>query len=338
MGVCPTCAHPVQGRFCGTCGTRIEEAPQSAGQQEPAPEFECCLCETSTAELDADGWCRICGLPRLADPDDHHEIVLSPTFASVCDCGLRHHENQDAHALTMCHVQGEPVAIAVVCDGVSSSSAGAAASQAAAQAAQHTLVQVLTQDVPPQEALILAAQEAQRAVLAVPWQPQPGPREDQAPHTTLVMAVIVGATVHYGWLGDSRVYWCTPTDAGCPVSDHSWINAEVARGVPQALAVAEARQWHLSRALVRSLGIAEGEPETVQPEIGMFALVPGSVVLICSDGLHIYRDTALEMAQALRPLAGLDAVTMARHLVALAYRHGAADNITACIFQYKPSL
>lgn len=341
--VCPKCRTPVHGRFCGQCGTRsagVLDVPLGTppvrvptGILEADAMGEPCLCGASSTELDAEGYCRVCGVRRLVHAADHHEIIISPTFASVCARGLRHHENQDAHALEVCEVDGEPVYIAVVCDGVSSSSAGAAASQVAAHAAQQALVQALTQHVPPHEALVLATKEAQRAVLAVPWQPQTTRLEDQPPHTTLVMSVITGAMVYYGWLGDSRIYWCTPQDAGCPVSDHSWINAEVARGVPHPLAVAEARRLRLSRALVRSLGLAEGTPETVLPEAGAFPLVPGSVVLLCSDGLHIYRDTAAEMAQVLRPLAGTDAVTMARQLVAFAYGQGAADNITACIFQ-----
>jgi serine/threonine protein phosphatase PrpC len=272
----------------------------------------------------------------LAAPEDHQEIVISATFASVCDRGLRHAENQDAHALALCEVQGEPVYVAVVCDGVSSSSAGAAASQAAVQAAQQTLVQELTQQVPPRAALVIATQVAQRAVLAVPWSPQTMPyaMQDQPPHTTVVMTVMYRGTVYYAWIGDSRVYWFTPSDAGCPVVDHSWINAEIARGLPRAAAIAEARRLRLSRALMRSLGEEEGAPEMVVPEVGEFPLAPGDIVLVCSDGLHIYGDTPAEMARVVRTFAGADAPTMARKLVEFAYTRGAVDNVTACVFQY----
>ncbi len=271
---------------------------------------------------------------RGAAPEDHQEIVISASFASVCDRGLRHVENQDAHALSVCEVRGVPAYIAVVCDGVSSSSAGAAASQAAVQAAQQTLIHALTLELPPRAALVLATQVAQRAVLAVPWTPQSMPYtlRDQAPHTTIVMAVMYHNILYYAWIGDSRIYCFTPSEAECLVVDHSWINAEIARGTPRDAAIETARRLRLSRALVRSLGEEEGPAEKVIPAISEYPLFPGDIVLICSDGLHIYGDTPSDMADVVRQFAGADAPTMARKLVEFAYTKGAIDNVTACVF------
>src|SRR5258708_2833590 len=70
---------------------------------------------------------------------DHAEIDLGPA-AGVSDRGLRHHRNEDAMALAAEQAPDGPAVVAVVCDGVSSSTRPDEASQAAAQAALPVLV------------------------------------------------------------------------------------------------------------------------------------------------------------------------------------------------------
>src|SRR6201989_2885968 len=64
---------------------------------------------------------------------DHAEVALGPA-AGVSDRGLRHHRNEDAMALAAEQAPDGPAVVAIVCDGVSSSTRPDEASQVAAQA------------------------------------------------------------------------------------------------------------------------------------------------------------------------------------------------------------
>ncbi len=61
------------------------------------------------------------------------------SLAALCDPGLRRHHNEDAIAVTQGEVDGEPFAVMVVCDGVSSSSHANQASAIASKVARDQL-------------------------------------------------------------------------------------------------------------------------------------------------------------------------------------------------------
>src|ERR1700731_3668389 len=81
----------------------------------------CTACSTDSADpvfAGEDGYCPSCGRRVVADRD-HMEEDLGQV-ARVSDRGLRHSRNEDAMHFAVADTDEGPVAVAIVCDGVSS--------------------------------------------------------------------------------------------------------------------------------------------------------------------------------------------------------------------------
>ncbi|MDO5627108.1 MAG: protein phosphatase 2C domain-containing protein, partial [Mobilicoccus sp.] len=226
---CPGCDEAVgPGAYCERCGTEIEPAseptersggmlvlgaPTSAvDTAEPAPADDE-RCECGGAFLD--GYCEQCGSPR---PDPRAHLTRDEQWvAGVTDIGVRRSANQDAFALTAT----DGTAAGVVCDGVGSAAFSEEASQAAADAALEVLtrttstgVGVPSSLVPALTARLVAATDAAADAVADVTERLLGPAgvgggdtSAANPSCTLVAAVVSGATVVVGSVGDSRAYW-----------------------------------------------------------------------------------------------------------------------------------
>ena len=136
----------------------------------------------------------------------------SALLAGVTDRGLRHPRNEDAMALATADAPGGPVAIAVVCDGVSTSPRPDDASLAAAQASVRVLLTSARRGDDPAEASLAAVHSAHQALTRMS---SPG----EAPSATYISAVIGGDAVTVCWLGDSRAYWLS-AGSGRDAPDH----------------------------------------------------------------------------------------------------------------------
>src|SRR5260370_34887130 len=94
--------------------------------------------ETPPGAITAEGYCETCGR-KVPSGRDHSELDLA-LLAGVTDRGLRHARNEDAMALATADIPGGPMAIAVVCDGGSTSPRPDDASLAAAQTSVRRLL------------------------------------------------------------------------------------------------------------------------------------------------------------------------------------------------------
>ena len=139
---CPNCRQlvGVWDGYCEACGTEL--APPVVSSGTPGHMAQCPVC---TADPDApaggvseDGYCEVCGR-KVPSDRDHVEVDLG-LLAGISDRGLRHSRNEDAMALATSRTPDGQVAIAVVCDGVSTSPRPDDASLAAAQAAVRELL------------------------------------------------------------------------------------------------------------------------------------------------------------------------------------------------------
>ena len=143
---------------------------------------------------------------------------------AVCDPGLRRDHNDDATAVAEGAVSGEPFAVLVVCDGVSSSSHAGRAAAVAASVARDRLEPFVRAGPPTAtdtpSAVRAAIEAAHEAVCAsaTDW------GDGTPPGTTLVAAVVAGHRLTVGWVGDSRAYWVSARGAELLTSDHSWLN------------------------------------------------------------------------------------------------------------------
>ena len=183
---CPTCGGTAGAAdsFCESCGTELAPPVSSAGP--PGYTAQCPVCSLDdSAEpgpISAEGYCESCGR-KVPSGRDHVELNLE-LLAGVTDRGLRHPRNEDAMALATTETPAGPVAIAVVCDGVSSSPNPEDASLTGAQAAVRMLLSSIRRGDDPDEASTAAVRQAHEA-MAILGSPS------RAPSATYV-SVIVG--------------------------------------------------------------------------------------------------------------------------------------------------
>jgi serine/threonine protein phosphatase PrpC len=327
-GTCPSCGEPVDtaDSYCESCGTEL--SPPIASTAPPGYTVECPVCSVDPASppstITPEGYCESCGR-KVPSGRDHSELDLG-LLAGVTDRGLRHARNEDAMALATADTPGGPVAIAVVCDGVSTTPRSDEASLAAAQAAVRTLLTSARRGDDPSEASVSAVRAAQQALTGLD-------SSGLAPSATYVSTVIDSHAVTVSWLGDSRAYWLSSgPDATRLSTDDSVAEELIAHGTPEAVAMASP-QAHV---ITGWLGADMAEPD---PHVARFEPPGPGVVLVCSDGLWNYRPEALGLAGLALPAALTDPLGAAVSLVKFALEAGGVDNITVVLapFPLAPS-
>jgi serine/threonine protein phosphatase PrpC len=323
---CPACGEPIgpDDGFCEACGAELAPAAVSSGAAGGAP--ECPLCAGDgrpPAGVSPEGYCEYCGR-KVPSGRDREELNVGPA-AGVTDRGLRHARNEDAMALAATRVSGEPVALAVVCDGVSSAPRSDEASLSAVRAAAGSLLSAVRAGDDPSAASAAAVRAAGSAVADLA-------DAAGAPAATYASAVVDGTGVTVCWLGDSRVYWLAADVSGsrCLTSDDSIAEELVAGG----LAADEAMKSPQAHVITRWLGADLPEPE---PHVARFEPPDQGVVLLCSDGLWNYQPAAAELAAMALPAALTDPLAAAAALVKFAVDAGGADNITTVLMPFPPA-
>jgi serine/threonine protein phosphatase PrpC len=323
---CPACGEAIgpDDGFCEVCGAELAPAAVSSGAAGGAR--ECPLCAAAghaSAGVSPEGYCEICGR-KVPSGRDREELDVG-LVAGVTDRGLRHARNEDAMALAATRVSGGPVALAVVCDGVSSAPRPDEASLCAVRAAAGSLLAAVRAGDDPAAASAAATRAAGKAVSALG-----GPAA--APAATYASAVVDGTGVTVCWLGDSRVYWLAADVSGsrCLTTDDSLAEELVATGAT----VDEAMASPQAHVITRWLGADLPEPE---PHVARFEPPDQGVVLLCSDGLWNYQPQASELAAMALPVALTDPLAAAAALVRFAVDAGGADNITTVLMPFPPA-
>jgi hypothetical protein len=151
---CPSCGAPQQAgdRFCEQCGARLDE--------EQEERVGCRACGAPPDAIGEDGYCSVCGVrERAGDTRIELDLVIA---AAVSDQGRVHRRNEDAFHL---EVSGERDVAVVVCDGISSASAGNVAARDAARAAGAVLTQAVADPSRDAAAALLEAIQARRSLV-----------------------------------------------------------------------------------------------------------------------------------------------------------------------------
>ncbi|MFE4262127.1 protein phosphatase 2C domain-containing protein [Streptomyces sp. NPDC056883] len=311
------------------------EAPYGGGpaEQGPAPQGDgggktCVACRAG--RVDTDGYCEHCGHAQPRERDHLEEELGS--VAAVSDRGLRHHRNEDSFAVAATALpDGSAATVAIVCDGVSSASRPDEASAAAAGAANEALLDALPRGAHPQEAMHEAILAAAAAVNALAPEV---PGAQNAPACTLVGAVVSRGLLTIGWVGDSRAYWVPDDRAALPrrlTEDDSWAAQMVAAGLMgEAEAYADVR----AHAITGWLGADAYE---LEPHTATFKPDHDGVVVVCTDGLWNYAESARDMAQVLPQDAAVRPLHSAQVLVGHALDGGGHDNVTVAVVPFAAS-
>lgn len=140
--------------------------------------------------------------------------------------------------------------------------------------------------------------------------------------TTTSAALVQGAEIAIGHVGDSRIYLARQGRVERLTDDHSWVEEQVRAGMLDRR-VAERHPWR--NVVTRALS---GTEEPVVDHRSL-PLRDGDRLLICSDGLHGVVGEA-RLADALDGFdGGLDA--LCRQLVDEANAAGGPDNVTLVV-------
>jgi len=321
---CPACGAPAGAAdsFCESCGTEL--APPVSSTSPPGYTAQCPVCSLDDsappAAISDEGYCESCGR-KVPSGRDHVELNLE-LLAGVTDRGLRHPRNEDAMALATTETPAGPVAIAVACDGVSSSPNPDGASLTGAQAAVRVLLTSIRRGDDPGKASLAAVRQAHEA-MAILGSPS------RAPSATYISAIVGPDAVTVCWLGDSRAYWLA-TESGSErlTRDDSLAEELVSQG---EMTEAEAMALPQAHVITRWLGADVAE---AQPHITRFEPPGRGVVLVCSDGLWNYRPEAAGLAGLALPTAVHDPSTAADALLKFALDAGGMDNITIVLVPF----
>ncbi len=227
-------------------------------------------------------------------------MTLVARHGALTDIGLHRKTNEDTFVV-------RPPLYAV-CDGMGGANAGEVASGLAAE----TLAAEVLKGTP----LHAAAEAANAAV----FQRAHDNAEQTGMGTTLTAFVLEGRTARFAHIGDSRAYLLRDGELRQVSDDHSLVGEMVRDG---RLTEEEAAIHPHRSILSRALGTE------AQARIDEFTedLLPGDVLLLCSDGL-----SGPVSADDIRvALTRSDPQQAAERLILEARRQGGPDNITAVV-------
>lgn len=205
----------------------------------------------------------------------------------------------------------------LVADGMGGAQAGEHASRLAAETVMD-VVKSANGSIQP-ETLVQAFAEANKRVMAA----ASADSRKEGMGTTLVVVAESGGDLLIGSVGDSRVYFFDQDVLRAVTEDQSWVN-EVGRrlGIDED----SLRTHPMRHVLTMAIGVSD------QLRVHTYTLrpVPGTQILLCSDGLH----GVAEESEVSEVLASSDSLeTKCQKLIAAARAHGGPDNITAVLLK-----
>ena len=143
--------------------------------------------------------------------------------------------------------------------------------------------------------------------------------------STVVLACFSKSVLTVGHVGDSRAYLFRYGELHRMTVDHSLLQELVDGGM---ISAAEARRAPGRGVLTRSLGV---DPK-VEAAVSSFAVEPGDLLLLCSDGLtEMVSDSELreELSRG-----GGDLSELTARLIACANRNGGRDNVSVVLVAF----
>jgi protein phosphatase len=234
---------------------------------------------------------------------------------ALSDRGCVRGNNED------CCLVDSGIGLYLLADGMGGAKAGERASRMAVDTVAEVIRQAGRRD---SQVLLQAVEEANRRVVeAAHHDPTL-----EGMGTTLVAALEVEAALNIASVGDSRAYLLDDGGLRVITDDQTWVN-EVGR--PMGLDEESLRTHPWRHVLTMAIGASA--PLTVN--YYSVELTPGSLFLMCSDGLHGVLEPQ-ELERILR--CGRNGVSLeesCRRLIEAAKEAGGPDNITAVLVRKK---
>ena len=251
-------------------------------------------------------------------------------IAAVTHPGMAGKENEDRLAVSSYRI-GENDAnrsvFAIVSDGIGGHRAGEVAAEMAVESISHMVAQ--SDASRPVEILDNAIQVTSDAIASK------GRENTQrlGMGTTCACAWVIGNQLFTASVGDSRIYLLRHAGLMQLTVDHTWVQEAVEKGIMDPKDVRNHPNVHVIRRYLGSsktpradirLRLATDETDTQSRSNQGLRLLPGDLLLLCTDGLtDVVKDS--EIAQT---VSGQDLQSAAQALVDLACARDGKDNIT----------
>ena len=242
------------------------------------------------------------------------------------DMGRKRRGNED------CYCLDPELGLFVVADGMGGHAAGEVASRLAVDTIQERVAMYLSgakaatvgEPVPTcsREAnfLLSSIRSANRVI----YDAAQGRREHAGMGTTVVSVLAVDDHVVLAHVGDSRIYRIRDAGIVQLSRDHSLVQQQVDRGI---MARGEAQESLYRHLITRALGIQE----SVEVDLQEQPVLPGDLLLLCSDGLSDLLED--EEMRVIIQEHGDDLEKACQALVDRANYKGGDDNITALLIR-----
>lgn len=250
-------------------------------------------------------------------------------IAAKTDPGCVRTNNEDNLAVL------EDLGLLVVCDGMGGHSSGEVASQIATDTVKDFASKMLggSQQLLPEGGDPSKSARARQLEYFVKtantmiFEKARAFPKDHGMGTTIVAALVDDRSMTVAHVGDSRLYLMRNNQLQLCTEDHSLVMDQVRRGL---ITLAEAEKSSIQNILTRALGTEQ----EVAVDVNEHPLLPGDVVLLCSDGLtkHVTEGEIGKSLKEPRPVA-----EMADELIQKARDGGGSDNITVVVARVPAS-
>ena len=238
------------------------------------------------------------------------------TSATISDRGLseKRPQNEDSY------IELKPYGVFAVADGVGGAQAGDVASQMAVEIIGEAFINIAP-DADPEETMKIAIERANEAI----FQMSHDLPQLSSMATTIVALHVAREIATIGHVGDSRLYRVDGTgQLFRETQDHSVVEEEVRAGrMTPEQAVNHPSRNVISRAL--------GAENSVDIDMKMMIVHPGTTFLLCSDGITRHIED-WELAALLA--SGSEPDEICRQMKDICYSRGAEDNLTAVIVRF----
>lgn len=241
-------------------------------------------------------------------------------IAKATDVGVTRQVNEDS----MTVFDSPNGQVLAVCDGMG----GQAAGDIASQLTVNIIESILTDNTfeTPEEAIRRSVLAANQGVLNRTAQNP----ELEGMGSTCVMLIIKNGRVHCGWVGDSRIYYIANHTIRQISHDQSYVQQLLDSG---QISIEESIDHPQKNEITNCIGLqGMSAPDTVAVPI---VPEPGSVFLLCSDGLSgMVDDRDIERVVS---NASMTLQQKADKLIKMANEAGGLDNITVELVQFGTS-
>jgi len=253
--------------------------------------------------------------------------------AAVTHPGMAGKQNEDRFAVSSYRLSEKdptPSVFAIVSDGIGGHSAGEIAAEMAVETISQMVAQSQAQT--PLETMDHAIQVASDAIAAK----AKDSTQRLGMGTTCACAWVIGDQLFTASVGDSRIYLRRNGDLTQLTVDHTWVQEAVEKGLLDPEAARNHPNVHVIRRYLGSsktprvdnrLRLASDETDTQSRSNQGLQLLPGDLILLCTDGLT----DVVETGEIIPALRGLSIQAGAQTLVDLACARGGKDNITVVL-------